>query len=106
MILSSLRKTISRLTIYQYIRDNGVPKTNEVSELRNGVDQADLTQEKLIEFLNGLRPLPNESSKISFTERKLNKYFPAYMSRRDREAKIIELLEKWKAEQESKEENE
>lgn len=92
--------------IYQYIRDNGVPKTNEVSELRNGVDQASLTQEKLIEFLNGLRPLPNESSKITFTERKLSKYFPAYMSRKDREAKIIELLEQWKASQESNEGNE
>lgn len=92
--------------IYQYIRDNGVPKTNEVSELRNGVDQASLTQEKLIEFLNGLRPIPNESSKITFTERKLNKYFPAYMTRKDREAIIIELLEKWKVEYESREGNE
>ena len=92
--------------ILQYCKENGVPKSNEISELRQGIDQAELTQASLIEFLNGLRPLPNESSKITFTERKLSKYFPAYMSRKDREAKIIELLEKWKAEQESKEENE
>lgn len=92
--------------IYQYCRDNGVPKSNEVAELRNSMSMADLTQEKLIEYLNGLRPIPSESSKITFTQRKLNKYFPAYMSRRDREAAIIELLERWKAEHESNEENE
>ena len=92
--------------ILQYCKENGVPKSNEICELRQGVNPAELTQATLIEFLNGLRPIPNESSKITFTERKLSKYFPAYMSRKDREAKIIELLEKWKAEQDSKGENE
>lgn len=92
--------------LYIYMKENGVPKTVEISELRQGCNQADLTQASMIEFLNGLRPLPNESSKITFTERKLSKYFPAYMSRKDREAKIIELLEQWKASQESNEENE
>jgi len=89
--------------IYQYIRDNGVPKTIEVTELRNGVNQDSLTQEELIEFLNGLRPIPTESSKITFSERKLNKYFPAYMPRKEREQVIIGLLEKWKSEQEEAE---
>lgn len=59
--------------LYQYIRENGVPKTVEISELRKDTIQAELTQEKLIEFLNGLRPVPTESSKITFSERKLNK---------------------------------
>ena len=86
--------------LYQYIKENGVPKTAEVSELRNGVDQSTLTQEEMIAFLNGIRPIPNESSKITFTEKKLNKYFPAYMPRKEREAVILQLLEKWKSEQE------
>jgi len=89
--------------LYQYIRENGVPKTVEISELRKDTIQAELTQEKLIEFLNGLRPVPTESSKITFSERKLNKYFPAYMPRKEREQVIIGLLEKWKSEQEEAE---
>lgn len=90
--------------LYEYIRENGVPKTVEISELKNGVDQGALTQESMIEYLNGIRQLPKEGNKITFTERKLSKYFPAYMNRREREAIILELLEEWKAKQESQEE--
>ena len=92
--------------LYQYVRENCVPKTVEVAELRQNVDQATLTQEQMIEYLNGICPVPATTGKISFTERKLNQFFPAYMTRKDREKVILELLGKWKAEQESKEENE
>ncbi|MCQ2081818.1 MAG: ParB/RepB/Spo0J family partition protein [Lachnospiraceae bacterium] len=90
--------------LYEYIRENGVPKWDQINELRINTNQAELTQQQMIEYLNGLRPIPKESSKITFTERKLSKYFPPYYSRREREAIILELLEKWKAEQESQEE--
>lgn len=86
--------------LYQYIRENGVPKTVEVSELRQNIDQSVLTQEQMIEYLNGTRQVPESTGKITFTEKKLNKYFPAYMSRKEREAVILQLLEKWKSEQE------
>lgn len=88
--------------IYQYIRDNGVPKTVEMTELRTETNQETLTQEELISFLNGLRPVSTESCKITLTERKLNRYFPAYMSRDEREKVIYSLLQKWKEEQEAK----
>ena len=88
----------------EYIRENGVPTWNQINELRINTNQGELTQESVIEYLNGLRPIPKESSKITFTERKLNKYFPPYYSRREREAIILELLEEWKAKQESQEE--
>lgn len=90
--------------LYEYCRENGVPKWDQINELRINTNQAELTQQQMIEYLNGLRPIPKESSKITFTERKLSKYFPPYYSRREREAIILELLEKWKAEQESQEE--
>lgn len=90
--------------LYEYIRENGVPTWNQINELRINTNQGELTQESVIEYLNGLRPIPKESSKITFTERKLNKYFPPYYSRREREAIILELLEEWKAKQESQEE--
>ena len=92
--------------LYEYIRENCVPKTVEVAELRQNVDQATLTQEQLIEYLNGICPVPATTGKISFTERKLNQFFPAYMTRKDREKVILDLLSKWKAEQDSKGENE
>lgn len=88
--------------IYQYIRDNGVPKTVEMTELRTETNQETLTQEELISFLNGLRPVSTESCKITLTKRKLNRYFPAYMSRDEREKVIYSLLQKWKEEQEAK----
>lgn len=90
--------------LYEYCKENGVPKWDQVNELRINTNQGELTQEKMIEYLNGLRPIPKESSKITFTERKLSKYFPPYYSRREREAIILELLEEWKAKQESQEE--
>lgn len=90
--------------LYEYCRENGVPKWDQINELRINTNQAELTQQQMIEYLNGLRPIPKESSKITFTERKLSKYFPPYYSRREREAIILELLEKWKTEQESQEE--
>lgn len=90
--------------LYEYIRENGVPKWDQINELRINTNQAELTQQQMIEYLNGLRPIPKESSKITFTERKLSKYFPPYYSRREREAIILELLEEWKAKQESQEE--
>ena len=90
--------------LYEYCKENGVPKWDQVNELRINTNQGELTQQQMIEYLNGLRPIPKESSKITFTERKLSKYFPPYYSRREREAIILELLEEWKAKQESQEE--
>ena len=89
--------------LYEYIREYGVPKWDQINELRINTNQAELTQETMIEYLNGLRPIPKESSKITFTERKLNKFFPPFYSRREREAIIMDLLAKWKEEYEAKE---
>lgn len=84
--------------IYEYCRENGIPKWNEVADLRSGINQTELTQMQLIQYLNGVQPVPPDPKKITFTTRKLNQYFPKYMSIREREDIIIELLEKWKSE--------
>ena len=85
---------------YEYCNEVRIPKWNEVAAIRNGFKQSDLTQEQLIDVLNGNMEAPADPKKLTFTERKLNKYFPAYMSLREREEVIISLLEKWKQEQE------
>ena len=61
--------------LYEYCRENGIPKWDQVNGLR-GVDMAKLTQEEMIQMLNGIRPAQTLPSKITFTERKLNQYLP------------------------------
>ena len=85
---------------YEYCNEIRIPKWNEVAAIRNGFKQSDLTQEQLIDVLNGNMEAPADPKKLTFTERKLNKYFPAYMTLKEREEVIISLLEKWKQEQE------
>ena len=48
------------------------------------------------------RPEGKGNGRVNLSERKLNKYFPARMTAKERERIIIELLEKWKAEKENK----
>ena len=84
--------------LYEYCKENGIPKWNEIADLRSGVNQIDLTQEQMIAYLRKDTPMPSDPKKITFTQRKLNQYFPKYMSINEREKIIIELLEQWKAE--------
>ena len=84
--------------LLEYCKENGIPKWNDIADLRSGVNQIELTQDQMIKYLNGLHPIPPASNKIVFTTRKLNQYFPKYMSTPERERVIIELLEKWKEE--------
>ena len=84
--------------LYEYCRENGIPKWNEIVDLRTGTNQTELTQEQLIQYLCKNQPTPPDPKKITFTQRKLNQYFPKYMSVNEREQIIIELLEKWKEE--------
>lgn len=84
--------------LYEYCRENGIPKCEKVSELRNSTSMEELTQHELIMFLNGVKPVGHASNKITFSTHKLNQYFPKYMSMAEREKVIISLLEKWKEE--------
>ena len=78
-----------------------IPKWSELSGLRSGVPQKDITKENLYEYLKGQKNVPDPPGKIVLTQRRLNQYFPKYMNNREREQIIIELLEKWKEEQEA-----
>ena len=88
--------------IHEYCLDVRIPKWNELAELRSGVPQKDITKENLYEYLNGKKNVPDAPEKIVFTKRKLNQYFPKYMSTPERERIIISLLEKWKEQQDNK----
>ncbi len=88
--------------IHEYCIDVRIPKWNELADLRSGVPQKDITKENLYEYLNGKKNVPDAPEKIIFTRRKLNQYFPKYMSTPERERIIISLLERWREEQDNK----
>ena len=89
--------------IWEYIHENSMIKQEQLMDLRQYRDDDSLTQEQMIDILIQKRSTPQTRKKILITERKLNKYFPAYYSQSEIERVIVSLLEQWKASQESEE---
>ena len=87
--------------LYEYIKENGMIKQEQIMELRQYREDKSMTQEQLIGILVKSRSTTEKRKKITITERKLNKYFPAYYSQTEIERVIVGLLEQWKAEQEA-----
>ena len=90
--------------LYEYIRENGFIKPNQISALRKYIDQSEaaMTQPLMISILNSVIPIKAPARKVTFNENKLLKYFPASYSTKDMEQVIESLLEKWKKEQDQK----
>lgn len=86
--------------LYEYIKENGMIKQEQIMELRPYREDKNMTQEQLNNILVKSRSTTEKRKKITITERKLNKYFPAYYSQTEIERVIVGLLEQWKAEQE------
>lgn len=81
--------------VYEYYHDNGFLKPIQVEALKNGSDLSNATQFQIITFLNEALPKKNTAAKVSFSEKKLDKYFPPHYSAKEREEVIIQLLEHW-----------
>ena len=86
--------------VYEYYKDNGFLKPAQVEALKNYQNLSKATQQSVISIMNDALPKKNTSAKITFSEKKLDKYFPSHFSSKDRENIIIQLLEKWSEEQE------
>lgn len=89
--------------IYEFIRENGMIKQEQLMELRKYRDDKNMTQEQLINILIGSVSTVPVSKKITLNERKLHKFFPAYYSKAEMERVIFGLLEQWKQAQDSEE---
>ncbi|SFC55462.1 ParB/RepB/Spo0J family partition protein [Butyrivibrio sp. YAB3001] len=87
--------------IYEYIHENGMIKQEQLMDLRKYREDNSLTQEQLIDILIQGRSTPQARKKFTITERKLNKFFPAYYSQPEIERIIYGLLEQWRQEHES-----
>ena len=96
--ISYLDKQIQKW-VYEYYRDNGFLKPVQVEALKNSPALSNINQFKVISILNDALPKKNTGAKVSFSEKKLDRYFPPNFSAKEREDVIIRLLEQWSIEQ-------
>ena len=82
--------------LYEYIKENGPVKLNQVKALRTALQTGAMTQDKMIVLLNGTQKTSSSGS-LTLTDRKLREYFPPTYSHDDMMDVIETLLKSWKA---------
>lgn len=87
--------------IYEYIKENGSVKAEQIAALKEQSNLENMTQYTVVAIMKDALPKKNKVKKVSFSEKKLQKYFPDDYPASKCERIITELLEKWKAEQEA-----
>ena len=85
--------------LYEYIRDNGAIKINQVGILRTQLQTGAMTEAKMISLLNSSQPGKQLSSKLTFSEKKLREYFPEDYTTTEMRNIIENLLNEWKQRQ-------
>ena len=82
--------------LYEYIKENGPVKLNQIMLLRTQLQSGAMTQAKMIALLNESQPGRVPSGKLLFTEKKLREYFPKNYTTADMRSVIEDLLLEWK----------
>ena len=82
--------------LYEYIRDNGMVRMNQITLLRTQLQVGAITQTKMIGILNESQPGRAPTSKVTFTEKKLREYFPPTYTTTQMRDIIEDLLADWK----------
>ena len=85
--------------IYEYIRDTGFIKPNQIAALRSQLEDGQINQIGMLSIFNKCMTVKKLPRTITFSEKKLTKYFPANYSVEDMEQVIESLLENWMQEQ-------
>lgn len=85
--------------IYEYIKDTGFIKPQQITALRNQLNEGAVNQVGMLTIFNKCMMVKTPSRSITFSEKKLTKYFPESYSADDMERVIESLLEKWSQEQ-------
>ena len=85
--------------IYEYIKDTGFIKPQQITALRNQLNEGAVNQVVMLTIFNKCMMVKTPSRSITFSEKKLTKYFPESYSADDMEQVIESLLEKWSQEQ-------
>lgn len=86
--------------IYEYIRDNGFIKPNQITALRKQFETETVSQNFMISIFNNAITPKKTNRKITLSEKKLTKYFPPEYSQEQMEKVIETLLEEWTKRQE------
>lgn len=84
--------------LYEYIKENGFLKPEQIEALKNTPNLENVTQYTMIQILNNALPEAKPNGKVTLSEKKLNKYFPSHFTAAQREKVIIGLLDKWQSE--------
>ena len=84
--------------LYEYIRENGFLKLEQIEALKTTPNLENVTQYTMIQILNNALPEAKPNGKVTLSEKKLNKYFPPHFTAAQREKVIIGLLDKWQSE--------
>lgn len=83
--------------LYDYIDANGTIIPNQVKTLRKAIASGVvMTQQKMIGILNDCIKPKSTAKNVTFSGRKLEKYFPESYTAADVEKIVFELLEEWK----------
>ena len=85
-----------------YIKEKGGISPAQLTALKSQPNLENLTPYTVMTIMKEAITSKPKSKKVSFTEKKLNQFFPAEYSASKRERIIVELLTKWKEEQETK----
>lgn len=85
--------------LYQYIKENGVVKPEQIAALRKYLEENSLNQMQMIQLLNANLKGRTPSKKVTLSEKKLYRYFPSNYSASEMEGVIVALLEEWKQRQ-------
>ena len=85
--------------IYEYICDTGFIKPKQIAALRNQLNDGLINQIQMLSIFNNCVMAKKVSRSLTFSEKKLTKYFPDDYTAKDMEQVIESLLEKWMQEQ-------
>lgn len=77
--------------IYEYIKDTGFIKPQQITALRNQLNEGSVNQVGMLTIFNKCMMVKPPSRSITFSEKKLTKYFPESYSADDME-RVIESL--------------
>ena len=87
--------------LYDYIDANGTIIPNQVKALRKEIATGTvMTQQKMVSILNDCIKPKSTAKNVTFSGKKLEKYFPASYTAADVEKIVFELLEEWKSRKE------
>lgn len=83
--------------LYDYIDANGIIIPNQVKALRKAIATGIvMTQQKMVSILNECIKPKSTAKNVTFSGKKLEKYFPASYTSADIEKIVFELLDEWK----------